>query len=1215
MPTENPRQRHLFSPRGANCNHRDSSFERLSDAGAGGILRGFPNQVSPLMIRRLLSFSLLAGLPVPAATFTWDGGGNGNIGGSANWNPDGSPPNDGSADLVFSGANEFTPNAQVPYSINTLLFSNITSIVPFTITGEKITLVSNGGTAPFIRNETAYANGFSNVIEFQNEGTVRAQNGNLTFTNTFLTGPAGGGGHTVNVTADSGRTINLGAVAGTGNLRTLGSGTIRFNGANLISGNLELGGTVEVDAAIAGPPVITVGGTTKLLSANRIASTPIEVAGILNLQGFQETLGPLGGAGNIQLGASGDLTIHQNTATTYTGTINGTGLGNLFRKDGTGVLTLGGSSNYSGTTRVTQGTLRAGSASSLSPFADVVIETGATLDLNGYDISVPKAAGPGTLHLPGSSKFSVGGGDDNFTFDGLLTGAGGFYKNGTGTMLLGNSGGTFTGDFWLAGGVIEMVGSGAPSQMARVRVGSGTTLRIPSATTQRFQGGVVLNGAGTGGQGALRIANNGAAPTFLFGAISLVGDSTIVSDSPGIFSPHTVALGTHSLTTSGVGRIQYDAAISGSGTFNIGGSSITELLADNSAFTGPLNLTAGTLELRHDLALGSGSQPMTVAAGTSLQLAADVDISTSRPLALTGSLMVNDGVLGSWTGSGNITVANGGSIVVGAGSKFSLAGSGTVTPPGTLFTGVGAGSTFDMDRDVVTAPGGVTAGISKGGSGDLTLGGQLAGSGGLTVSGGRVILGAANRIADNCPLDVQAGATLRMANFPDKTGGMKGAGNIELGSATLTLTPALSTTEHTHSGIISGTGGIVVESNSATRRQIFSTANTYTGPTTVRTCVLEATAAGALSPSARLTVEGTGQLVLGAAGQTVGSLTGNGTIQHPTATAILTIGAENPAVTWGGSIVGPGGIQVNAAASAVILTTPQPLTGKTQINSGTLVSSGLALSDVTVAAGATLSALGKHASVDCSGVIKNHHFGNIIQPDNLTLRAGSTVEMVLNDWEAGPAIIAEAVNRIGGGIRLTGSLLPALSPGETVVITVIRAGSFSGTATGIPLTLAGDLAAFDGTGFVRVVDHHVEVVLTAAGDMDYFNWIDGYTLGTEADPEDDPDHDGWVNGIEFILGGDPTVMDDGALRPTLVDDGTHLEFTYRRKTRAIYLSPVVEHSTDLQSPWAVAVHGTAGVTISVTPVDASLDLVTVRIPKSGASQRFVRLRAEINPPT
>src|SRR5438132_442089 len=63
--------------------------------------------------------------PVRGAIFVWDGGHPSQDAWTANqnWNPNGAPANDGTADLLFTGGIRLTPNANNgPWSINSISF-------------------------------------------------------------------------------------------------------------------------------------------------------------------------------------------------------------------------------------------------------------------------------------------------------------------------------------------------------------------------------------------------------------------------------------------------------------------------------------------------------------------------------------------------------------------------------------------------------------------------------------------------------------------------------------------------------------------------------------------------------------------------------------------------------------------------------------------------------------------------------------------------------------------------------------------------------------------------------------------------------------------------------------------------------------------------------------------------------------------------------------
>ncbi len=124
-------------------------------------------------------------------------------------------------------------------------------------------------------------------------------------------------------------------------------------------------------------------------------------------------------------------------------------------------------------------------------------------------------------------------------------------------------------------------------------------------------------------------------------------------------------------------------------------------------------------------------------------------------------------------------------------------------------------------------------------------------------------------------------------------------------------------------------------------------------------------------------------------------------------------------------------------------------------------------------------------------------------------------------------------------------------------------------------------------------------------------FVSGYNLDplTTGAPGFDFDKDGVPNLLEFLFGSNPT-LPGGNSPPSItkVPGSSNLTFTYNRKLAATGVTQVVEHSTNLSSTWAPAIHGQNGVTLATTPVDATTEQVTVTIPSTTAS-RFVRLRA------
>jgi autotransporter-associated beta strand protein len=157
-----------------------------------------------------------------------------------------------------------------------------------------------------------------------------------------------------------------------------------------------------------------VGGTIVVGQNNALPNTPLIItAGTVDLNGMSQTVASLNGsaAGILALTNGGTLTTGAaGTADTYAGSITGTG---TLNKVGGGVLTLTGDSPaYTGTTRITAGTVQVNANQSA---ASVVVLTGGTLAgtgttgavaVNGGRIA-PGNSGVGTL-TTGAVTFNGG---------------------------------------------------------------------------------------------------------------------------------------------------------------------------------------------------------------------------------------------------------------------------------------------------------------------------------------------------------------------------------------------------------------------------------------------------------------------------------------------------------------------------------------------------------------------------------------------------------------------------------------------------------------------------------------------------------------------------------------------------------------------------------------------------------------------------------------
>jgi hypothetical protein len=177
------------------------------------------------------------------------------------------------------------------------------------------------------------------------------------------------------------------------------------------------------------------------------------------------------------------------------------------------------------------------------------------------------------------------------------------------------------------------------------------------------------------------------------------------------------------------------------------------------------------------------------------------------------------------------------------------------------------------------------------------------------------------------------------------------------------------------------------------------------------------------------------------------------------------------------------------------------------------------------------------------------------------------------------------------------------------------------------------------SGTTSVDIHYPDRSVAASGDRDpslagivihsvtastppFETWAGGTWSGTlsNTDPTLDFDNGGLDTGIEWVVGGDPTLgSDDAGNAPTLDNsDPSDFKFVFKRRDDAAADTNTViavQYGTDL-SGWATATDGVDGVSI-----DDSVDLgggfheVTVSIPRTLApgGKLFARLSVKVTP--
>lgn len=497
------------------------------------------------------------------------------------------------------------------------------------VNAEGITLGGQASGVMEIKNTGASA-GFS-LFNFNNAITYDATNNPGTATisaNWYGTGASGVVTKNITVGDSSATTVELdftGQMSQTAvadgyqtTLVKLGSGAMRISAANYFPRLQVDAGTVIVNHANA-LGASRSGGYSNLVTVN---------GGTLDLNGFSNTIGHLAGTGGvISTGVAGTSTLSAGSAggdTTFSGAIqNGSGTVAL-TKQGSGALSLSGTSSYSGGTVIEAGTINWNSNSALGT-GTVTLNNGSTggantrLNRNGAGtlsnnlvvanagtgtVTIGNETGAtsvtynGTLALGRTTRLEAGNASGTATFNGLVSGAGGIVKRGDGTVSLTNASNSFSGAVLVQGGTLSAssvaaLGAGStPLQLQGGTLsisGGGSTSRGLQLVSPSNESGTVNIPSGTlTSSGAISGGSSGS--TF-----TKAGAGTFNHTGAGTWSGNLV-VGGGTFLVSGAGSISETGAVTVSGatlTINTSGQvRATSLAADTS---GAVNLQAGTL--------------------------------------------------------------------------------------------------------------------------------------------------------------------------------------------------------------------------------------------------------------------------------------------------------------------------------------------------------------------------------------------------------------------------------------------------------------------------------------------------------------------------------------------------------------------------------------------------------------------------------------------
>lgn len=892
------------------------------------------------------------------------------------------------------------------------------------------------------------------------------------------------------------------------------------------------------------------GATLTVAAGANVTTDPITLAtGAVTLTNNDATINTSGALTNLTLasitGAGNNLTITGDGNTTVTGAITTT-TGTLI-KNGTGNLTLNGTSTFTGLTTINAGTLTLGHATdTFAATAPIAIEggtlaigansdtlgavtlqsgniTGSTgvlsptsLDAQSGTISaIIGGSGTltkttsGTVTLTGANTYTgnttiqtgtleIGAGgtagslasgsaiinnsvlsfnrSDALTVANTISGNGLLVQDGTGTLTLSGTNTNFTGAVAVnAGGTLKLTNTAAlgSANTAGTTVASGGVLQIDTGATPS-NGTLTLAGTGISGGGALvgvATGNNRWA-----GNVTLAADTTVTNNGSGGLAlgttssggnfrgtdagqtpvdTHTLSLGSNTLTLNGTGTIYLNGRLTGTGNVNVNmgsNSAIAEYDAYLNSFTGTTTITRGVLNLNSVANTYPG------------------DPSFSGFYGINGPLVIGDG---------------------------------HATNTATFNSGLSAKpEQLNFTTDVTILSNGTWNLSSSQTIHSLNMtGGAIA----LGTSGGLYLDGDVTTNASTGAATITGTGTTTLSLTP------KQGGAISVPNATRTFTVAdgAAASDLTIDVIINN--GSLIKAGLGTMTIMNSNTSGYEGTTTVNGGILNIRNAASLGQASNVdangsTVNGTG--TTNSDGTTVGSGTGNGTLQLQHATgmnvasekltlngtgylnngALQNVGGDN---TWSGIVTLGSAARIQSDANTLTISTTSvsgtntdldvrgagntTITATIDTGSGVLTKNG---SGTLTLNGVGLSTYTGNTTIN-SGVVSLQTSGGLgTTTAGTTVASGAALELSNATYGGNLVTAAEPLNLSGTGIAGTGALLNRVGNNTYTGLVTLGADSLIASVAGQQLTISGGTSSTNQTLTVGTTTQNGNIVVS-----------------------------------------------------------------------------------------------------------------------------------------
>ena len=634
----------------------------------------------------------------------------------------------GAGTLILSNANTYT--GATTLSVGTLQLRNAGAVASSAVTmssGSTLQLRADGDTT-FSPASIAVAGSSAVNYNYNVDAITGGTTGKtLTLANVATQwGPAS--------TTD---TFNVTGGTGSGYTLAMGSGASG-------TGGLQIWNNTTVNSNTAGVTLKIAGG----IAVNYNGSYTLGLVGAGNV-----TVGPL--VNNQTSGGQKNLT------TTF---------------GGSGTIQLDGANNFGAATGTisTTGTLKLNNAAALTGLSTLTISGAATIDnITGTSITLANPAqnwnsnftfggtsalnlGTGAVTMNAARQVTVNG-TGALTVGGAISGSGfDLTKAGTGTMIVSGAN-TYTGATNVNAGTLRLGGVGALGNgtlnTSGVTVGGSGILDLGGiATTATVP--LTLNSSAVGFDVGC-FYNTGASVTFggtvMLNANARIGAGNIVLNN-------TITGNSKNLLRDGVGTLE----LSNSGTV---------ALAALQANRGTIQVDAGTTLNVTGIGIGTGS-----GVGSGLILNGGT-VTSSSATAATFASSANAGTSGTLTlNSGTLTVfglAKGGTAVATFNATFNGGTLKATADNAAYFTGANnakvqsggaliddGGFAITVGQALIEDTSSTGGGLTKSGSGNLTLSGTNTYKGSTTIAGGTLAIASTGSIAASSQIILGATTTL-----------------------------------------------------------------------------------------------------------------------------------------------------------------------------------------------------------------------------------------------------------------------------------------------------------------------------------------------------------------------------------------------------------------------------------------------------------------------